>query len=132
MGEYFKAVEARFVFLDQDKDGYITACDLAKVAALWKSKATPTPAVATPVKTAVKPATLKPAKPAAVKPAVKPVTAIKPVVDTDKASLSKVDVAFNQIDANHDGVLTRAEVKVYYFGKQSRKTPTKTTATHKG
>ena len=56
MGEYFKAVEARFVFLDQDKDGYITACDLAKVAALRKTKATPTPVVATPVKTPVKPA----------------------------------------------------------------------------
>jgi len=128
MGEYFKAVEARFVFLDQDKDGYITACDLAKVAALRKTNATPTPVVATPVKTAVKPATLKPATPAA----VKPVAAIKPAAATDKASLSKVDLAFDQIDVNHDGVLTRAEVKVYYLAKQSHKSPTKTTATHKG
>jgi len=128
MGEYFKAVEARFVFLDQDKDGYITACDLAKVAALRKTNATPNRVVATPVKTAVKPAILKPAKPAAVKPA----TATKPVAAADKASLSKVDVAFDQIDANHDGVLTRAEVKVYYLAKQAHKTPAKTIVTHKG
>ncbi|MFI5460055.1 MAG: hypothetical protein ACHRXM_31945 [Isosphaerales bacterium] len=144
MGEYFKAVEARFVFLDQDKDGYITACDLAKVAALRKTNATPTPVVATPVKTAVKPATLKPGKPAAVKPAtvkpaktaavkpaVKQVTAIKPVAAADKLSPSKVDTAFDQIDVNHDGVLTRAEVKGY-LAKQSHKSPTKMAATHKG
>jgi len=127
MGEYFKAVEARFVFLDQDKDGYITAQDLAKVAALRKTKATPTPVVATPVKTAVKPATLKPAKPAP----VKPVTALKPVAAADELCPSKVDVAFDQIDVNHDGVLTRAEIKVY-LAKQPYKGPTKTTATHKG
>jgi len=127
MGEYFKAVEARFVFLDQDKDGYITACDLAKIAAPTQTNATPTPVVATPVKTSVKPATLKPAKPAA----VKPVTAIKPVAARDQASPSKLDVAFDQIDVNHDGVLTRAEVKVY-LAKKPQKTPAKTTVTHKG
>jgi len=122
MGEYFKAVEARFVFLDQDKDGYITASDLAKVAALRKTNATPTP---------VKPATLKPARSAAVKPAVKPVTAIKPVAAADEVRPSKVDAAFDQIDVDHDGVLTRAEIKVY-LAKQPHKSPTKTTATHKG
>jgi len=144
MGEYFKAVEARFVFLDQDKDGYITACDLAKVAALRKSNATSTPVVATPGKTPVKPATVKPAKPAAVKPAtlkpaktaavkpaVKPVTAIKRVAAADNVSPSKVDAAFDQIDVNHDGVLTRDEVKLY-LAKQSHKSPPKTAATHKG
>jgi len=144
MGEYFKAVEARFVYLDQNKDGYITSCDLAKVAALRKTNATPTPVVATPVKSAVKPATLKPAAPAAVKPATlkpaksaagkpaaKPITAIKSVAATDKASLSKVDVAFDQIDVNHDGVLSRAEVKAYLATK-AHKTPTKTIVTHKG
>jgi len=138
MGEYFKAVEARFVYLDQDKDGYITACDLAKVAALRKTNATPV--VATPVKTAVKPSVLKPATPAAVKPAtlkpaksaaVKPVTAIKPVAATAKAIPSKLEVAFDQIDVNHDGVLTRAEVKAY-LANQAHKTPTKTIVTHKG
>jgi len=139
MGEYFKAVEARFVFLDQDKDGYITACDLAKVAALRQTKATPNP-VATPAKTTVKPATLTPGKPAAVKPAtvkpaktaaVKPVRASKPVAAVEKVSPSKVDVAFDQIDVNHDGVLTRAEVKGY-LAKQSHKSAPKTAATHKG
>jgi len=140
MGEYFKAVEARFVFLDQDKDGYITACDLAKVAALRQTKSTPTPVVATAAKTPVKPATVKPGKPAAVKPvtvkpgksaAVKPVTAIKPVAAADKVRPSKMDASFDQIDVNHDGVLTRAEVKGY-LAKQQHKSPTKTTATHKG
>jgi len=144
MGEYFKAVEARFVYLDQDKDGYITACDLAKVAELRRTKATSTSVVATPGKTPVKPATVKPGKPAAVKPAavkpvktaavkpaVKPVTAIKSVAAADKVSPSKVDVSFDQIDVNHDGVLTRAEIKGY-LAKQSHKSPTKTTATHKG
>jgi Ca2+-binding EF-hand superfamily protein len=59
MGEYFKAVEARFVFLDQDKDGYITACDLAKVAELRKARSTGAPVVGTPANPPVKPATLK-------------------------------------------------------------------------
>jgi Ca2+-binding EF-hand superfamily protein len=128
MGEYFKAVEARFVFLDQDKDGFITAQDLAKVAALKKTKATPTPVVAAPVKTAVKPAILKPAKPASVK-SVKAVTAVKPVAAADKVRPSNADVVFDQIDVNHDGVLTRAEVKVY-LAKEAHKSRTKTTAIH--
>jgi len=133
MGEYFKAVEARFVHLDQDKDGYITACDLAKVAALRKTNATPV--VVIPVKTAVMPATPAAVKPATLKPAksaaVKPVTAINPVAATDKASPSQLAVAFDQIDVNHDGVLTRAEVTAY-LASQAHKTPTKTIVTHKG
>jgi len=131
MGEYFKAVEARFAWLDQDKDGYITASDLAKVAALRKTKATSTPVAATPAKTPVKPATLNSAKPATVKPAVKPGTAPKPLAAANAVHPSSVEVAFDQIDVNHDGVLTRAEIKVY-FGKQARKTSTKSTGTHKG
>jgi len=128
MGEYFKAVEARFVSLDQDKDGYITACDLAKVAALRKTKATSTPVVATPAKTLVKPATLKPAKPAAVKPGT---TAIKPLAAADAVLPSKVDVSFDQIDVNHDGVLTRTEIKIY-LAKQPHKNLTTTVSHHKG
>jgi len=127
MGEYFKAVEARFVLLDQDKDGYITACDLAKVAALRKTKATSTPVAATPAKTPVKPATLKPGKPAAVKPG----TANKPLAAANGLVPSKVDVSFDQIDVNHDGVLTRAEIKIY-LAKQPHKNLTTTASHHKG
>jgi len=133
MGEYFKAVEARFVFLDQDKDGYITASDLAKVAALRQTKATSTPVVATPAKTPVKPATLKPANPATVKPAAKPATApIKqPLAAAHGALPSKIDVSFDEIDVNHDGVLTRTEIKVY-LAKQPQKSTTTTVSHRKG
>jgi len=126
MGEYFKAVEARFVFLDQDNNGYITACDLAKVAALRKTNATPV--VATPAKTPVKPATLKPAKPAAVKPGT---TAIKPLAAADVVLPSNANVTFDQIDVNHDGVLSRAEIKIY-IAKQPHKSTTTTVSHHKG
>ncbi|MGO9468408.1 MAG: EF-hand domain-containing protein [Isosphaeraceae bacterium] len=126
MGEYFKAVEARFVWLDQDKDGYITASDLEKVAALRKTKGTSTPVAGAPAKTPVKPATLKPAKPAAVNPGR---TASKPLAAA--VLPSQVDVSFDQIDSNHDGVLTRAEIKVY-FANQPHKNVTTTASHHKG
>jgi len=128
MGEYFKAVEARFVLLDQDKDGYITACDLAKVAALRQTKATSTPVAATPAKTLVKPATLKPGKPAAVKPGK---TAGKPLAAANVVLPSDVNVSFDQIDVNHDGVLTRTEIKIY-LAKQPHKNLTTTASHHKG
>jgi len=131
MGEYFKAVEARFVLLDQDKDGYITAQDLAKVAAHRQTKATANPVVTTPAQIRVKPATLNPAKPPAVKPAVKPGNATKPLAAAVEVRPAKVDVAFDQIDANHDGVLTRAEIKIY-LAKQPHKTSTTTASNHKG
>jgi len=132
MAEYFKAVEARFVFLDQDKDGYITASDLEKVAALRKTKGTSTPVAATPAKTPVKPATLKAAKPAAVKPAVKPgTTAGKPLAAAPEVLPSKIDISFDQIDVNHDGVLSRTEIKVY-LAKQLHKSTTTTVSHHKG
>ncbi len=128
MGEYFKAVEARFVWLDQDKDGYITASDLTKVAALRKTKGTSTPVAAAPAKTPVKPATLKPAKPAAVKPGK---TASKPLAAANEVLPSKIDVSFDQIDVNHDGVLSRTEIKVY-LAKQSHKVSTTTVSHRKG
>jgi len=127
MGEYFKAVEARFVWLDQDKDGYITASDLTKVAALRKTKGTSTPVVTTPAQTPVKPATLNPARPAAVKPGT---TATKPLAAANGLVPSNIDGSFDQIDVNHDGVLTRAEIKAY-VAKQPHKKLT-TTASHKG
>jgi len=146
--EYLKAVEARFAFLDQDKDGSITAADLAKVAALRNSRVTPAPVVATPPNAAVKPATVKPAtlkpasqttatvkpasqtpaKPKTSPPAVKPATVTKPVAAANALVPATADVAFDKIDTNHDGVLTRAEVRIY-LTKQPPKNPT--TATHR-
>jgi len=132
MGEYFKAVEARFVFLDQDKDGYITASDVAKVAAIRNAKGTSAPVAASPAKTTVKPATLKPAKPADVKPAVKPgITVSKPLAAAIEVLPSKIDVSFDRIDVNHDGVLSRTEIKVY-LAKQPHKATTTTVSHHKG
>jgi Ca2+-binding EF-hand superfamily protein len=131
MGEYFKAVEARFVFLDQDKDGYITAKDLEKVAARRNSKATPAPVVATPAKIPViTPATLKPANTVPAKPAVKPGTATKPLAAAEAVHPAMGDVPFDLIDVNHDGVLTRAEIQTY-LAKQSHKNPV-TVSHHKG
>jgi len=160
MGEYFKAVEARFTFLDQDKDGYITAQDLIKVAALRKTNATPAPIAAAPAKTPVKPATLKPATPAPAHPAVKPgigtaakpvaATSVKPAklvpappavkISTGTASkplanrhanrAARLNAAFDQIDVNHDGVLTKAEIRAY-LANQPHANPT-VASTHKG
>jgi len=117
MGEYFKAVEARFAYLDQDKDGCITSQDLVKIAEIRKAKATAIPVVAAPAKTPVTPATLKPAKVAPAKPAVKPGTGTngKPVAAVHSHALrpAGIEAAFDQIDVNHDGVLTRIEIKTY-------------------
>lgn len=126
MGEYFKAVEARFAYLDQDKDGYITSQDLAKVAEIRKAKGTSTPVAAAPVKNPVTRATLKPAKAAPAKPAVKPATGAtgKPVaaVHTHALRAARIEAAFDQIDVNHDGVLTRIEIKTY-VAKQPHANP---------
>jgi len=122
---------AKPVKIDQDKDGYITASDPAKVAALRQTKATSTPVVATPAKTLIKPATLKPAQPAAAKTAKTSTTAIKPLAPADVLPPSKVDVSFDEIDVNHDGVLTRTEIKVY-LAKQPQKSTTTTVSHRKG
>jgi len=80
----------------------------------------------------VKPATLKPAKPADVKPAVKPgITVSKPLAAAIEVLPSKIDVSFDRIDVNHDGVLSRTEIKVY-LAKQPHKATTTTVSHHKG
>jgi len=127
----FKGPKAAFTEYDRDKNGLIGPAEFARMiheraAARQVTTAKPVPTPAKPIAVVTKTNVAKPVKTTSIHASVTP--------SANAAGLNRIlamDADFDQIDVNHDGVLTRGEIKVY-LAKQPHNNPTKTTGTHKG